>query len=315
METKSYIELTKDEMFDLEQLTGKHYRLSVFNHYDGCRTDELRGEVYRFNFPFTEEEYLEVFEDSPLPFVKENMRVIYAILVMMRACMVTTYGKPFPDKLEDMFPKVSEVEEQEDWYQDYMQANYLDKVNEFYYHHSKEDLLKLYIAMHDMKLLEEDSTEVAIKIGKNKAIKLKNKDNWFVKVLLSNHLEKYIKSVKSKEQAEAELRQLKHKGKENIRPLVNNFLYGTCKMYIDHTNNTTISKGLCGLIVELCKLMGFPKDYTMKMEGDPDYSYLRSRISTLLAHPEKSLTNMEVSSISEGDEWDYLGSQLYVKMS
>lgn len=314
METKSYIELTKEEMFDLDQLTGKYYRLNVFNHYDGCRMDELRGEVYRFNFQFTEEEYLSAFEDSPLPPINENLRIIYAILVMMRACRTVDYGKPLPEKLEDMFPQVSAEEEQSEWYQEYMQLNYLDLVNEFYYDHAKEDLLKLYVAMEEWKE-SEGSTELTIKYGKGKAVKLTNKDNWFAKVLLSNHLEKYLKYVKSKEQAESELRHIKYKGKEGVMPLANNFLYGTCKMYSDHTKDTTISKDFCLLLVKLYELMEYPKEFTEKIQKDNDFGYLRSRISTLLSNPEKAFKHAETHQLTDTDKWKGQGSQLYYKMS
>ena len=52
-------------------------------------------------------------------------------------------------------------------------------VNEFYYDHAKEDLLKLYIAMEEGKE-SVGSTEVTMKYGKGKSVKLKNKDNSMV---------------------------------------------------------------------------------------------------------------------------------------
>lgn len=314
MEEKGILELTEKEMFDLEELTGEYYRLSVFNNNDGYRMDDLKGEVTIFKFPFTKEEYLSVFEDSPLPPTTENLRIIYAILVMMRACRTVEYGKPLPDKLEDMFPQVSEEEQQSEWYQEYMQDNYINLVNEFYYDHAKEDLLKLYIAMEEWKE-SVGSTEVTIKYGKGKSVKLKNKDNWFAKVLLSNHLENYLKYVKSREQAESELKRLKHKGKDGVMPLANNFLYGTCKMYADHTNDTTISKDFCLLLVKLYQLMEYPSDFIDKIQKDNDFSYLRARISALLSNPEKAFKHVETFLLSDTDRWKGHGSQLYYKMT
>lgn len=320
----------KNIVYDL----GLHYGLQLLNY----GKPENGGKHYSFEFPFSKDEFYKIFEDSPLPPIAENLPIIDAIMYMTCPCRMKEYIEQKAQQSDDSEKEFDEyVERLKQEYEeehgrpmddqtyealidDLTYFDYDAYVECFYYERARKDLLMLYKAFQEWIEAGDEDTTITIKMGKCKSVKLENVNNWFSKVLLSNHFDEYLKPIKSKEDAIAELNSLSYKGAKLPRPLTNNFIWGTYNIISNHLNDGTVTKSFCYLLVELFKIMNYPKSYIDKLESDPDFKYLRSTISNIKRDPETHLRHVEVSSwgvkkaIEEGNPIALIGCKLYRKM-
>lgn len=302
-----------DRLNAVAPLLADHYGLGItyFARHGRLVEDEIELE-----FPCSYEDFLACFKSerkfinqngeekikkSDLPNAPENKTIIDAIWLIMSVCCLENWEKEMPDEFADYMPVIVEEEwESEEEIQDFLWANYYGWLDEFYDAKARKDLLELYLYSKRKPKGKDDPTALTIKYGKGKSIKLENKDNWFERVLLPNHFQRYLPDINSEEDAVNALNVLNHPGRKLQRPLMYHFIYGTYSMVSAHLGKTAVSESFCELLLKLMEQMDYPTIYAYKggdkagKEKEIDTMYIRKMISKLKGDAKKYRFNLDV---------------------
>lgn len=335
-----------DRLKAIAPLIEKHFGLGIGYFTQKRKEDTPYVEI---DFPCSYEDFKSCFKSErefinkdgktkqkkcDLPDIPENALVIDAIWLMMSVCCVENWEKEMPEEFGQYMPSFTELcnifdedpktlKELTDDMQEYLYMNYNDWLTQFYEVKAKKDLLELYIyhirKIKEKSLQNDTPTQLTIKYGKGKSIKLENKDNWFERVLLRNHFDKYLPDIKSEEDAIKALNVLNHPGRKLPRPLMYHFIYNTYSMVSEHLSKTAVSESFCELLIELMEQMDYPTTYIYKSgdkEGDlkdVDTMYIRKIISKLKQDAKKFKFNLDILLTYEEakDSLSKLGRSLY----
>lgn len=132
-----------------------------------------------------------------------------------------------------------------------------DRQNEWDYHLVREDMLRLYIFMHESS---SDSKKIKLKKGKQ-SLTLNNYYNWALDRMATLYLEKYLSDITTVGQAQEELAKYKKRGRHHENRNVNVVLYGIYRMFSEEKNmKSKASDALCNMIVNFLKLAGLISD-------------------------------------------------------
>lgn len=299
----------------IDPLLQKHYRYSVIGTYD------LLSE-YEMDFPCSRDEVIECMKQNNVKYeaggeqiskLADNPTLIDALWVMMSRCQWES--SEMQDNFEDYWKGWHEGIEDDgsDEYQEYIWSQWQEAKEQFYKTKAKKDLLQLYI-YHKTKPADIP-TQITIKYGKGKSVKLENKDNWFEKVLLSNHLDKYLSDIKSVEDAKKVLDKLNHTTDKLSRPHQYKFIYGTYSMISDVLGLKSVPESLCYLLINLMYEMDYPTEYMYKKElRRMDTRYIRNMISRLKKDPKRAQFNLNVPLESNDMSNRTIVTSLYTKL-
>ena len=205
----------------------------------------------------------------------------------------------------------------QEWQNDYFSNEYSQAVEGFYKSKTRRDTLELFKYAEQKIKTEKDSanepTTITIKYGKGKKVVLNNIDNWFEKVVLGNHFAKYLKDIKSLEEAENALKQEKYKGRTAFNSRLDHFIFGTYKMICDHFQTETVTESFCRLMRTLLKV-ALP--HTNTYDGMEVEKNIRKCISKLKKTPEKYLWNLSMvkHAFDKNDIDNTTRTSLYVRM-
>lgn len=249
---------------------------------------EYEGKDYiKIKCPRSYREFLEIFEDEDistlLPFNRKNYGIICALYLM--SYIFNREHKGTESKY------CSEIEECE-------RENFKDQL---YDNKARKDLLKLYILSKQEIRNKPVAEQIVIRYNVNDKIELDNVDNWFAKVLLSNHLEKYLPDINSVEQAKEELkiiREVAGRKVENQYYFI--LIYGVYSMVTTQLQLKKIPNSLCTLITRLLLYVDF---ITEEEAENRDSMYTRSLIKYLVnkpVHPMFKPREPKLASPEEG---------------
>ena len=311
------------------QLLADHYGLGIA--YFARNGSIIDNEYVEIEFPCSYEDFLSCFKSerefintkgnkvlkkTDLPNIPENALIIDAIWLIMSVCSMESWDDEMPDEfLQYMNSFVSPEWDDEEAIQDFLADNHDEWLDEFYDIKTRKDLLELYL-YHKRKPKENgDPTGLTIKYGKGKSIKLENKDNWFERVLLPNHFQKYLPDIKSEEDAINALNVLIHKGRKLQRPLMYHFIYGTYSMVSGHLGKESVSESFCDLLRELMEQMDYPTEYVYKEDvREIDNQYIRKIISKLKQDDKKYKFNIDIMIKASMEDLKMSGRRLYSRM-
>jgi hypothetical protein len=297
-----------DRLIAVEELLATHYGLGVVYF---ARHGE-RGEDYvELEFPCSYEDFLSCFKSErefintngkkilkkiDLPNTPENALIIDAIWLMTIICSRIDWDEEMPDEYIDYSNSLFSKEDfdSHDELEEFLSFNWNEWLDQFYNAKARKDLLELYI-YHIKKPKQRDlPTQLTIKYGTGKSLKLENKDNWFERVLLHNHFKKYLPDIKSEEDAIKALNILNHPGRKLQRPLMYHFIYGTYSMVSEHLGKESVSESFCDLLIKLMEQMDYPTEYVYKGKTrEMDNQYIRKMISKLKNDADKYRFNLE----------------------
>lgn len=324
-----------DRLDAVGQLLADHYGLGISFF---ARDWDKENDFIELDFPCSDEDFLSCFKSerefinkkgelklkkSDLPNTPENKEVIDAIWLMVNVCTREDLIKEQPVELLDYVRMNTPKFDDDEDYQSFMELNYSDFLCDFYERESRKDLLELYIYHKCKHYLKDESSEITIKYGNGKRkLKLENKDNWFEKVLLSNHFDKYLPDIKSEQEAIDALNVIKHPGRKLVRPLLYHFLYGTYSLISTHLGKQTVTESFCELMLTLLEQMDYPLTY-MYSSGqkkgevkDIDSQYIRKMVSKLKMQAENY--KLDMGLVLQGEEalkaLKKSGRSLYDKM-
>lgn len=325
-----------DRLRAVSELLATHYGLGItYLARQGKREDDYVD----LEFPCSYEDFISCFKSErkfinkngnhilkrcDLPNTPENALVIDAIWLIMSVCCIEDWGCEMPDDFTDYMNSFVSREWDEDEIQDFLAENYDQWLDEFYDVKARKDLLELYL-YHQQTLKQireqiDSPTQLTIKYGKGKSVKLENKDNWFERVLLYNHLRKYLPDIKSEEDAINALNVLTHRGRKLARPLMYHFIYGTYSMVSEHLGKETATESFCQLLIDLMEQMDYPLTYAYKggsKEGEIaeiDTMYIRKMISKLKQDAPKYRFNLDVWIKATEEDLKRSGRFLYRRM-
>jgi len=238
-----------------------------------------RHECIKLKYPNSYQNFIGIFQDEGiaklLPFNNENLAVIYALFIMSHVFIREHFGS-------DIEYDYDEFDEGGGFDMD----NYMD---DYYDIKAKKDLLKLYIFSIQKIRNKPVAEQIVIRYNLNEKIELENVDNWFAKVLLSNHLDKYLPDIHSVEQAKEELKKLRNvAGRKMENPYSYILIYGVYSMVTTHLKLNKIPNSLCNLITRLLLFV----DFIDEDEADNrDSLYTRSLINYLIGRPAQPKFN------------------------
>lgn len=258
------------------------------------------------NFPCTWDSFLECFyKDVEEPILlqpnDDNISILKTIWYMMVICCTDC-----EEKLPDDFDTYAEAVFRAYGDIDYFQSIYEDCVDIFYTEKCQWDLLKLYDFVHNKKT-DNKSTTVTLKIGK-KRIVLENKDNWFEKIVLAEHLKKYLWYIKSPEEAKKAFR-TRSSGTPLPKPHHNCFISCTYQMVSHHMQTEKVSHSFCQQMINFWEKMQYPKKYIIDAKSDPDY--VRKVISKFKKNPDRYKLNMGIITEVSMSDFEMSGRSLY----
>lgn len=290
-----------DRMEAIQDLLAKHYRLGAMyfaNYYN------KKKEQFELDFPCTYEELKECIRKKGIQYqsgeeqitsLADNQQFVDALWVIMSVCQLPERDDSIPATFREYWQKrTDEIEDDgSEEYQDYMNDLLNESIETFFETQAMKDLLKLYI--YHKEKPQDIPTELTIKYGKGKSVKLENAYNWFENVLLAEHFKKFLPDIKSIDDARKALNRLDHATDKLSRPLMYHFIYGTYSMIADMTGQDKVTEAMCYLLINLMTEMDYPITYLYK--GEPvimGTSYIRSMISRLRKNPERAQFNLSI---------------------
>lgn len=319
-----------DRFNAVAQLLADHYGLGI-TYFARHGNIEVGGDHIEIEFPCSYEDFVSCFKSerkftnaegktkqkkSDLPNTPENALAIDAIWLIMSVCCLESWGEEMPDEFLQYLNSFVEPEwEDDDAIQDYLADNHEEWLDQFYDEKARKDLLELYLYHKRKPKGKDDPSQLTIKYGKGKSIKLENKDNWFERVLLPNHFKKYLPDIQSEEDAINALNILNHKGRKLQRPLMYHFIYGTYSMVSEHLGKESVSESFCELLIELMGQMDYPTEYAYKDEiREMDSQYIRKMISKLKQDAKKYKFNLGIMVRATEEDLRKSGRGLYRRM-
>ena len=319
-----------DRLNAVAELLAEHYGLGIAYF---TRNGEIVGDEVELEFPCSHEDFLSCFKSerefinkngqeikkkTDLPNIPENALIIDAIWLIMSVCCLDDLFTEMPDEFSQYVTSIigNEWDEDDDEFQEFLGYNWDDWLDKFYDVKARKDLLELYLYHKRKPKGKDDSTGLTIKYGKGKSLKLENKDNWFERVLLHNHLNKYLPDIKSEEDAINALNVLIHKGRKLQRPLMYHFIYGTYSMVSAHLGKESVSESFCDLMRELMEQMDYPTEYIYKDKiREMDNQYIRKMISKLKQDAKKYRFNLDIMIKATREDLKMSGRFLYSRMA
>lgn len=294
-----YISL--DRMAAIQDLLAKHYRLGAMyfaDTYNGeteqfaldfpCTYDELKGCISKKGV-----EHL-AGEESIIS-LADNQTFVDTLWVMMSVCQLPQQEDTVPDTFREYWHRQIEGIEDDgsEEYQDMMNDLLNDSIETYFTRRLQKDLLKLYI--YHKEKPKDIPTELTIKYGKGKAVRLENCYNWFENVLLAEHFKKFLPDIKSLDDAKKALNRIDHATDRLSRPLMYHFIYGTYSMIADMTRQEKVTDAMCYLLINLMTEMDYPTMYLYKgKEVGMGTAYIRNMISRLKKDPKRAQFNIEI---------------------
>lgn len=294
-----YISL--DRMEAIQDLLEKHYRLGAM--YFASDYNKETGQ-FELDFPCTYDELKECIikkgvlhqsGEEQITSLADNQQFVDALWVMMSVCQLPERDDSIPATFKEYWQKqTAGIEgDDSDEYQDMMNDLLNESIETFFEKRLQKDLLKLYI--YHKEKPKDIPTELTIRYGKGKSIKLENSYNWFENVLLAEHFKKFLPDIKSVDDAKKALNRIDHATDKLSRPLMYHFIYGTYSMIADMTGHTKTTDAMCYLLINLMEEMDYPTEYLYK--GEPvrmDIPYIRTMISRLKKDPKRAQFNLEI---------------------
>lgn len=312
--------ISLERMDEIRPLLEKHYRLGTgyFTHYYNKDTGQIE-----MDFPCSYDELVSRIReggvtyhsgDEQISALADNPVFVTALWVMMSVCQKPQQDDSIPRTFAEYWKRETDgiEDDDSDEYQEGMNCLLNESVEAFFEMRLRKDLLKLYI--YHKEKPQDIPTELTIKYGKGKSVRLENSYNWFEKVMLAEHFKRFLPDVKSLEDAKKALNRLDHTTDRLSRPLMYHFIYGTYSMIADMTGLTKVTDAVCYLLIRLMTEMDYPTEYLYK--GKPrgmDILYVRNMISRLRKNPRRAQFNLCVPlKISEmEDELRKTGRILY----
>ena len=294
-----YISL--DRMEAIQDLLEKHYRLGAM--YFASDYNKETGQ-FELDFPCTYDELKECIikkgvlhqsGEEQITSLADNQQFVDALWVMMSVCQLPERDDSIPATFKEYWQKqTAGIEgDDSDEYQDMMNDLLNESIETFFEKRLQKDLLKLYI--YHKEKPKDIPTELTIRYGKGKSIKLENSYNWFENVLLAEHFKKFLPDIKSVDDAKKALNRIDHATDKLSRPLMYHFIYGTYSMIADMTGHTKTTAAMCYLLINLMEEMDYPTEYLYK--GEPvrmDAPYIRNMISRLKKDPKRAQFNINI---------------------
>lgn len=295
-----YISLKR--MAAIKDLLAKHYRLGAMyfaNNYN------RETEQFELDFPCPYDELKECIRKKGVQYqsgeeqiisLADNEQFVDALWVMMSVCQLPQQDDTVPDTFREYWQRQIEGIEDDgsEEYQDYINDLLNDSIETYFTMRLQKDLLKLYI--YHKEKPKDIPTELTIKYGKGKTVRLENSYNWFENVLLAEHFKKYLPDIKSLDDAKKALNRIDHATDKLSRPLMYHFIYGTYSMIADMTGQAKVTDAMCYLLINLMTEMDYPTKYLYK--GKPvgmNIPYIRTMISRLKKDPKRAQFNIEIS--------------------
>ena len=317
-----YISL--DRMAAIQDLLAKHYRLGVkhFAQYYDRETDQ-----FKLDFPCPYDELKECIRKKGVQYqsgeeqitsLADNQQFVDALWVMMSVCQLPERDDSIPATFKEYWQKqIADIEgDDSDEYHDMMNDLLNESIETFFEKRLLKDLLKLYI--YHKEKPKDIPTELTIKYGKGKSIKLENSYNWFENVLLAEHFKKFLPDIKSVDDAKKALNRIDHATDKLSRPLMYHFIYGTYSMIADMTGHPKTTDAMCYLLINLMEEMDYPTEYLYK--GEPvrmNIPYIRTMISRMKKAPKRAQFNINIPlKLSEiEDDLRKTGRNMYLSTS
>lgn len=294
-----YISL--DRMAAIQDLLEKHYRLGAMYFASDYNKET---EQFELDFPCTYDELKECIRKKGVQYqsgeeqitsLADNQQFVDALWVMMSVCQLPERDDSIPATFKEYWQKQTAGIEDDgsEEYHDMMNDLLNESIETFFEKRLLKDLLKLYI--YHKEKPKDIPTELTIKYGKGKSIKLENSYNWFENVLLAEHFKKFLPDIKSVDDAKKALNRIDHATDKLSRPLMYHFIYGTYSMIADMTGHPKTTDAMCYLLINLMEEMDYPTEYLYK--GEPvrmDIPYIRTMISRLKKDPKRAQFNLEI---------------------
>ncbi len=291
--------ISLERMEEIHPLLEKHYRLGTGYFKSFYNKDTERIEM---DFPCSFDELVGLIREGGVTYhsgdeqisgLADNPVFVTALWVMMSVCQLPRQDDAVPATFSEYWRKQTEGitgDDSED-YQDMMNCLLNESIETFFETRLRKDLLKLYI--HHKEKPQDIPTELTIKYGKGKSVRLENSYNWFENVLLAGHFKKFLPDIKSLEEARKALNRLDHTTDRLSRPLMYHFIYGTYSMTSDMTGLTKVTDAMCYLLIRLMTEMDYPTVYLYKgKQRGMDISYIRNMISRLRKNPRRAQFNL-----------------------
>lgn len=294
-----YISL--ERMAAIQDLLAKHYRLGAMYFADAydreterfeldfpCTYDELKGCIGKKGIQYQSGE-------EQITSLADNQTFVDALWVMMSVCQLPEQDDSIPATFKEYWDKQIEgiKNDGSDEYCSMLWDIELESIETFFTMKLQKDLLKLYI--YHKEKPKDIPTELTIKYGKGKAVRLENCYNWFENVLLAEHFKKFLPDIKSVEDAKKALNRINRATDKLSRPLMYHFIYGTYSMIADMTGQPKVTDAMCYLLINLMEEMDYPTVYLYK--GEPTrmgIPYIRTTISNLRKDPKRAQFNIEI---------------------
>ena len=294
-----YISL--ERMAAIQDLLAKHYRLGAMYFAD---TYNKETERFELDFPCTYDELKECIGKKGVQYqsgeeqiisLADNEQFVDALWVMMSVCQLPEQDDTVPDTfIKYWHRQIEGIEDNgSDEYISMLWDIELRSIETYFTMRLQKDLLKLYI--YHKEKPKDIPTELTIKYGKGKTVRLENSYNWFENVLLAEHFKKFMPDIKTVEDAKKALNRIDHATDKLSRPLMYHFIYGTYSMIADMTGQAKVTDAMCYLLINLMEEMDYPTMYLYKGETvRMNIPYIRTMISRLKKDPKRAQFNIDV---------------------